>query len=835
MYDRYRERERAGHSSQEDSRRDTKTAPPGNPAGDCTEHTAPNGHRSWRKSNRAATYPQMALLIATAVVLVVSAAAVVAQAPTNPSSGVRAGPDLSPSLTLVPSSGAWGSTVEVEGMDFAADSSITATATPDNEGSTAICPSVTTDTSGSFACDFIDPSNAASTVDTVTATDGSGGQASAEFALVPPSISVAPNPIGALEPVTVTLAGFMPFEEVQVNLTNPSAPLYNIASDPDFGVGNTGSQSATFDPEVGVSTLRGLTAGTYQFEAYDTRSRAVVTTDLTISPGSTTLSASSVSGDADGCSLADVTITGSGFAPGVSFEAYYAPASDYPGYASLGGSTTTSSGGISASFSVTSLPLGSYTAFVEDADGNYAAAPFSCTSAPSAYLQLNPASGPKGFPYEVVQGFNFAPDSGLSGTITPAGGSPVEIPFDGSTTGPTGEFGSPDFTIPISPPTTTTYTVSVSDAQGDTASAIYTVVSPSIFVTPAASVPGTTIEVSGYGLGWDSDNPLDVFASLGSTGASCHAAAPGGSFSCSLVVPLVASGSDAVSVIDEWGNSGATSFQVLSPPTAQFPAYLLTVQNDSRSGVQTLPGVRLAGIDGFLLNSWSLCFDNLTASTNLTSQSAALYNVALFGGSFSWTLHAFILGQDPSANPGVLTILKEGGTISGAAGQYGMKIGTVQGGSGQNPNPSLALVLTAEPPFDGLSTTGASAAVGQPPVTYPADIMFISGAGRNAEVNPIVIDGASGSWVYRWSLADEGTIVVLNLTLSVSLVSLWLTDMLGSTSTFMTLYEFTDSSGPAVLVMSFHGAVGSLQTFNEAASAGSGIEFSGSFASGDVS
>ena len=136
-----------------------------------------------------------------------------------------------PTVSLTPSSGALGSTVQLSGAHFTPGGSVWVNASPSNGGATTICGGSTATSSGTFACEFTDPSTAGATFDLIHATDNlSGRSASSTFTILNSSLSLFPTSLqpGAIESPSVL--GFAPGSTVNVQFTKSAGGCVITAS-----------------------------------------------------------------------------------------------------------------------------------------------------------------------------------------------------------------------------------------------------------------------------------------------------------------------------------------------------------------------------------------------------------------------------------------------------------------------------------------------------------------------------------------------------------------------------------------------------------------------------
>ena len=253
-------------------------------------------------------------------------------------------------ITLNPSSGAVGSTVTVTGSGFAASSSITIK----YDGTTVATTTSTSSGSLPSGVTFSVPASVAGS-HTVSATDASSNTASVTFTLTP-SISLSPTSGNVGSTVTVSGSGF--------------------ASSSTITIKFAGTTQTTSPGTVTTSSSGSLPSGvTFSVPASVAGSQTVSATDASSNTASATFTVtSSISlGPATGAVGSTVTVTATGFLGSHSVTATF-----NGGSVSLSTSTTTSSGGLSATFIVPASTLGSETVQVSDGT-NSATAPFTVT------------------------------------------------------------------------------------------------------------------------------------------------------------------------------------------------------------------------------------------------------------------------------------------------------------------------------------------------------------------------------------------------------------------------------------------------------------------------
>lgn len=647
-----------------------------------------------------------------------------------------------------------------------------------------------------------------------------------------PSLTLGASSGAAGAPVIVTLAGFPASGQVSVNMTNSSVPGYPVESDPDFYLNASGGADQEFTP-AGVH----MTAGSYKFSAYDPSTETTVSASYTV----TTSDSSAAVAPSPGCGGSSVTASGNGFTPGVPGYIYIGPTAGSLGYTAVSENTVNETGGVSQTFVPPALTAGTYILFIADPYGNYAATSFVCSSATTPTLSLSPASGPMG-ERVTLTGTGFAPDSPLISNVTPQGG-PTYIDCADLKSNSAGSFHC-TFTMP-GYAGAAFETIPVSDTSGDHVVTVYGVVEPAVTLTPDSAQPGQTVSITATGLAPNSPTT----AAFGLSDVACGRDSNSkGEFHCSLVTPYVNAGYDTITIQDSWDNRAPAFFTVLALPTSEYPAYVFSMAD----GNGPLPGVNLDGTTGLLLNSWQLGvhggptfgaqLTTFTASTNLTDDSAALYNLSAACGPYVCTnaaLTAFVLGPDPNSTTpgGSLTVVQESGSII-FVGDV-LSVEEASGGSGESGTPVIDFTYYSPPPEQnkilGWSVSGHASAVPEPTTVYPAYLATITPNGSDAYNNPISIDGVSGSWVSSWWINTAAPKVEFNVTVQVSLVSLWLSrcHLPADTWTSIVLYEIGGSSGPIELQLTFASAGGTLP-FSESATWGGPAEFTQTFVSSTV-
>src|SRR5437016_1442585 len=205
---------------------------------------------------------------------------------------------ITPSISLNPTSGPTGTTVNISGTNFAPNSGITITY--DNAGIATTPTTITSSSTGSFTGSIVIPSSSSAGAHTVKATDASAGSASASFTVTTvatPTISLNPSSGPTGTTVNISGSGFASNSKISITYggttitTNPST----ITTD------STGSfaGSITIPPSsLGTHTVKATDASANSASAQFTVTRAI-----SLSPSS-------------GLAGTVVKVTGSNFAGG---------------------------------------------------------------------------------------------------------------------------------------------------------------------------------------------------------------------------------------------------------------------------------------------------------------------------------------------------------------------------------------------------------------------------------------------------------------------------------------------------------------------------------------
>lgn len=108
-----------------------------------------------------------------------------------------------------------------------------------------------------------------------------------------------------------------------------------------------------------------------------------------------------------------------------------------------------------------------------------------------------------------------------------------------------------------------------------------------------------------------------------------------------MIVPIETPVAVSILVEDSSYNEASATFTIVSLPTSEFPAYFLAATYTGSS-----IGMYFEGKVGPFLENWWLDKFAFRASTNLTSQSALLYDLA--GKGVKMSFYAYSIGPAPN-------------------------------------------------------------------------------------------------------------------------------------------------------------------------------------------
>ncbi|MDE1879917.1 MAG: PKD domain-containing protein [Euryarchaeota archaeon] len=437
------------------------------------------------------------------------------------------------SLALSPSTGPVGTPITFVGSGFLPQAGVTVSWL---EG---IACGTTADALGSFTCSFTLPDAPAGST-SFSATDGSGGTATASFT-VTPSFADSPKggPVGTL--VTFTGTGFASLSSTTVTYSGGTACTATTDS--------RGDLTCTFSVPAGTAV------GSYVMTATDASGNkasalfeATGTTTLSVTPTATVGST--------------VTLTGAGFAPNLP---WYGVGISWT-YGSGCSTGTSPSGTFTCSFVLPTVPGVSYLFTATDTDGNTASATMTVVAA----LSVGPAGGPIGSE-ATFRGNGFHASSSITVTWTSGTACTGSSDLDGV------------FSCVFTVPTGTAvggYTFTATDGSGNSATTSFYATGTTVLTASVTTGPyGTGLTLSGTG--YTSSVPFTILFQGGgfdlvvcsSQGWPYNApdTTSAGTLSCSWSLPAVPAGTYTFTARDQDGISASASFTatpslVLSAP-----------------------------------------------------------------------------------------------------------------------------------------------------------------------------------------------------------------------------------------------------------------------------
>jgi hypothetical protein len=437
-----------------------------------------------------------------------------------------------PSVTLTPTSGPPGTLVTVSGSNYPASSTVQVTF-----GGTNVATATVTST-GTFSTTFSVPTAATSGQTPVNATSGSVG-ATATFTVTssPPSITLNPASGPPGTSVTVTGSHYPANSAVTIsfNGTNMTTSPATVTTT------STGTFSASFtvpsSSAAGAATVAAKTGSASSTATFTVTPPALIVLNPTSGPTGTS-----------------VTITGSNYPPSAAVAITFNGTSVTTTPASI---TTTSTGTFSATFTVpSSSGLGRAT--VRAASGSSAGtAIFTVTDQPS--IILSPSSGPGGTQVTVT-GSNYPASAAIAITF---GGSGVTTSPATITTTSAGAFTAAFNVTSSTTSGAKTVTAATTSGPAATASATFTVSTPSITLSPTSGHAGSTVTVTG------SNYPVSsrIQITFNATNVATATATSTGSFSTTFTVPSSAGAGRATVNATSGTASSTATFDVTPMPS----------------------------------------------------------------------------------------------------------------------------------------------------------------------------------------------------------------------------------------------------------------------------
>jgi len=436
-----------------------------------------------------------------------------------------------PTITLSPTSGAVGTVVTVTGTGYSVSTRIgTMTfngATPSGQ----TCTSQTTTAAGGFSCTFTVPTVTLGP-HTVTVSGNDVGTvpldtASATFTVTTPTITLSPaqGPVG----VTVTVTGA------------------SFASSSTITIKFNGATVAT-----GGSTAAGTFTATFVVPSTAAGAKTVTATDALSNTGSATFTVTTPAinlSPIQGPIGTSVTVTGSGFSVSTTISTMTFNGAT-PSGQTCTAQTTSATGTFTCTFTIPNEALGTYTTIVSGSDigtvpADTASATFTVTT---PMITLTVIQGPIGTSVTVT-GSGFSVSTTIS-TMTFNGATPSGQTCTSQTTSATGTF-TCTFTVPSIASGPYAVVLSGNDVgtvPADTASATFTVTTPTITLSPNQGLIGTSVTVAGSGFSVSTAIGTMTFNGATPSVQTCttKTTSATGTFTCTFTVPSIASGPYAV-------------------------------------------------------------------------------------------------------------------------------------------------------------------------------------------------------------------------------------------------------------------------------------------------
>jgi hypothetical protein len=545
-------------------------------------------------------------------------------------------------VALTPVQGPVGSSAMLTGTGFTSLGSVTVAfaSAPLTFGSCSpgtLLPDGTTITataSGGFACTFTVPSSSVG-AHTVQATDaGTGQMPTATYTVTTPKITLNPNQGPNGVSVVVSGTGFTPGMTITTGI-GPGATMGSCG----VPVSGTGAFTCPTTPVTGMTgsytvTATGSDGGLDNATALFT----IKTESLTLAP-------------AQGPSGATITASGNGFTPGktITFT--------INGTGSIGSASgcTATGGSFSGCTFTVSGAAGTYTVTATGSDGTFDNATVSY-QVTTPTVTLDPIQGPNGVVVG-VSGTGFTPGKTIS-TFSFDGATPAQTCTGQTITG-TGAF-SCIFTVPSDVASSVPYNVVATGSDGgfDTATASFTITTPTISLVPGDGPVGSTYTVTGSGFNVSSGATVSFNSTIQSPtgGSDCSYSltvittnATGG-FVCTFAVPTVSAGSYPVMGLD-----AATDIPTVAMMFTVTPQVTFSPSSGDVGSPVTLEG------SGFTAN------DVVTPFFNLSSSSCTQGMVSVSAdGSFTCTITV----PASLAGPYAIGAFTEDDALVAAAGMF---------------------------------------------------------------------------------------------------------------------------------------------------------------------
>ncbi len=470
-------------------------------------------------------------------------------------------------------------------------------------------------------------------------------------------------------------------------------------------VGGTPNYTYTWSNGVtGLSTVNGLTAGTYTVSVFDANGCLASSTVSITQPAVLLSPAAGISGTC-GNSNGQVSVNPSGGMPGYAYS--------------------WSSGAVSQT--VTGLSANTYTVTVTDVNGctSVSSVVLNNLTGPTATIQSESTIGCNGASSGSASVTTFGGTSGFTYSWTPSGGTGITASNLGANS----------------------YTVTVTDANGCTGTASVTLTQPSALVATPASLPTACGSSNGQvSVSASGGNPAYSFSWSGGASSQTVTGLGAGSYTvtvtdmngCSLSTqasianlsgPTVAVNSD-VNVSCFGMSNGSVSASV----SGGSPTYTYSWSN-GQTGVSSLNGlaagtysVTVIDVNGCLASGTTVVSEPGVLNPGFTSSS----NIPCFG-ALSGSVVSSVTGGTPSYSYS-WSNGASGSSVSGiAAGSYTLTVTDANGCSA-----SQSIVLTQAVQIKDTISSSAAAC-----------------GSKNGSVS-VQASGGTGSYLFSWSNGSSG-------------------------------------------------------------------------------
>ncbi|HTD18590.1 MAG TPA: PQQ-dependent sugar dehydrogenase, partial [Ktedonobacteraceae bacterium] len=493
-----------------------------------------------------------------------------------------------PIISLNPTSGPTGTTINISGNNFIANSVVTISY--DNAGIATTPTAITATSTGAITGSITVPSSSSAGGHTVKATDGSSNSASASFTVTIPA-TTSKLTISSQDRVGNTITGYYTalIQSGKTIASGFTPVTFTLNSNQQYFVEPTNYGVYVFDhwqdtglPDnprsISISTATQLIA-VYR------------TTAISLSPST-------------GPAGTTVTVSGNHFSANSAITISF----DGTTVTTNLGIVTDSTGSFSgATFSVpTSSTAGSHLVRVSDGNGGHAYSD-SFIVGPSAVISISPTSGNVGVAVKVT-GTNFARFSKVSvyfdGTIesdSRAGGifgaisvNPAIVETDSA-----GGFAA-DIEVPYT--AAGAHTVKATD-QSNSDTKGFTVTPGSLLLHPLTGHVGTKVNFHASGFAANSAITISFDGTQVTTNPNTITSSSDAEFPGSFTVPTTGIGSHTILISDSAGNAYSSTFTVTDPSTPVFNAQNIVTGLSGTDGMAFIPdnGPNTEGSGAFMV------------------------------------------------------------------------------------------------------------------------------------------------------------------------------------------------------------------------------------------